>query len=112
MNISKREYLISIIIIISIIFSFIPLSAQEGLIAASYYEEKTMLKKMWNARKAGDEDKVKKLSSKLSYFIENKKLWAQDFLTLTENSIKEIQKENNPDITNEEREKKKKRFVI
>lgn len=98
--------ILSLILTLPMLLPGVSAQAQEGIIAASYYEEKTMLRKMWDAREAGDEKKVKSLSLELTAYVTEKKNWARDFLTLTQNSMAELQKAQTPDLTAQQRAEK------
>jgi len=77
--------------------------AQEGIISATYIAERTALQKMQAARKAGNEDEVKRLSTEIKEIVDQKKSWARDLLTLTESSIERAQSENAPGLTEDQR---------
>ncbi len=77
--------------------------AQEGIISSVYISERTALQKMQAARKAGNEEEVKRLSTEIKELVDQKKNWARDLMTLTESSIEKIQNDNAPDLSAEQR---------
>lgn len=77
--------------------------AQEGVISSVYIAERTALQKMQAARKAGNEDEVKRLSAEIKEMVDQKKRWACDLLKLTESSIEKAANENSPELSTEQR---------
>lgn len=68
-----------------------PALSQEGVIASVYERERSLLKKMWKARQDGNQVEVGRLSNELKAFVAERKSWAAGFLTLTTNSIAELE---------------------
>lgn len=85
------------------IFPVLVAHAQESIISSVYIAERTALQKMQAARKAGNEEEVKRLSTEIKELVDQKKSWARDLMTLTESSIEKIQNENAPDLSAEQR---------
>lgn len=79
--------------------------AQEGVISSVYIAERNALQKMYEARKAGDENEVKRLSTEITELVNHRKSQARDMLVLTKSSIEKLQKDNSPTLTNEKRER-------
>ena len=86
-----------------LILAAFAVQAQEGIISSVYIAERTALQKMQAARKAGNEDEVKRLSAEIKEMVDQKKSWARDLMTLTESSIAKAQSEDAPNLTEEQR---------
>ncbi len=86
------------------LWAWSPLLAQEGIISSVYIAERTALQKMHAARKAGNEAEVQRISSETAGLVEQKKAWARDLLTLTENELARQQASNTPALTPTQRE--------
>ncbi|EKD81254.1 MAG: hypothetical protein ACD_39C01888G0001 [uncultured bacterium] len=95
--------LINGIVALALLLSVSAVQAQEGIISSVYIAERTALQKMQAARKAGNEDEVKRLSAEIKETVDQKKSWARDLLAITESSIEKIQSESAPDLTEEQR---------
>jgi len=91
------------VIVVFMLMSIPTTYAQEGIISSVYIAERTALQKMQAARKAGNEEEVKRLSTEIKELVDQKKSWARDLMTLTESSIEKIQSENAPDLSAEQR---------
>ena len=90
-------------ILLATMASVRPTYAQEGIISSVYIAERTALQKMQAAHKAGNEVEAQQLSVEIKELVNQKKSWANDLLKLTESSIAQIQNENAPDLTEEQR---------
>jgi len=90
-------------IVVIMLLSISAAYAQEGIISSVYIAERTALQKMQAARKAGNEEEVKRLSTEIKELVDQKKSWARDLMTLTESSIEKMQSENAPDLSAEQR---------
>lgn len=80
---------------------------QIKMIAAAFDREKQMLEKMWEARKAGEEEKVKKLGQELKDFVARYKKIAGTLKETTESAIKELEQEQAGEMSLEELAEKK-----
>ncbi len=81
-----------------------PSVAQEGIISSVYIAERTALQQMNAARKSGNETEVQRLSAEVTQVVQQKKEWAQNLLTLTENELARQREANAPTLTPERRE--------
>ncbi len=102
-----REFVVSkwlvCVIMVVVMMSITSVYAQEGLISSVYIAEREALQDMQAARKAGNEEEVKRLSTEIKKNVEQAKSRARDMMTLTESSIEKIQKENAPNMSAEQR---------
>lgn len=98
-----RKAIGQILLTVMLFLSAAMAMAQEGIISSVYMAERTALQKMQAARKAGNEDEVKRLSAEITEMVNQKKSWARGLLTLTESSIKKAQNDNAPELSTEQR---------